>query len=115
MKRNLVALAVAALLAGTVATNALAAGHAVGRVNTTGCHSLYRAVAIAAMRRASSRVLPGQDPLCRPCNIPKGSIAAYCPETNNLVPLSYHDKKSKTPSAKSIPVIVRPLAGYGAA
>jgi molybdopterin-dependent oxidoreductase alpha subunit len=47
----------------------------------------------------------------RPYNIPKGSIAAYYPETNNLLPLSYHDKKSKTPSAKSIPVIVRPLAG----
>jgi len=24
--------------------------------------------------------------------------------------LSYHDKKSKTPSAKSIPVVVRPMA-----
>ena len=47
----------------------------------------------------------------RPYNIPKGSIAAYYPETNNLLPLSYHDKKSKTPSAKSIPVIVRPMVG----
>jgi molybdopterin-dependent oxidoreductase alpha subunit len=46
----------------------------------------------------------------RPYNIPKGSIAAYYPETNNLLPLSYHDKKSKTPSAKSIPVIVKPMA-----
>ena len=46
----------------------------------------------------------------RPYNIPKGSIAAYYPETNNLLPLSYHDKKSKTPSAKSIPVIVKRLA-----
>jgi molybdopterin-dependent oxidoreductase alpha subunit len=45
----------------------------------------------------------------RPYNIPKGSIAAYYPETNNLLPLSYHDKKSKTPSAKSIPVIVKPM------
>jgi hypothetical protein len=32
MKRNLVALAVAALLAGTVATNALAAGHGGGHM-----------------------------------------------------------------------------------
>ena len=32
MKRNLVALAVAALLAGTVATNALAAGHVGGHM-----------------------------------------------------------------------------------
>ncbi len=41
-------------------------------------------------------------------NIPRGSIAAYYPETNGLLPLSYHDAKSKTPSAKSIPVLVRP-------
>ena len=33
MKRNLVALAVAALLAGTVATNALAAGHGGGHMS----------------------------------------------------------------------------------
>jgi formate dehydrogenase major subunit len=43
-------------------------------------------------------------------DIPRGSIAAYYPETNGLLPLSFHDKKSKTPSAKSIPVIVRPMA-----
>jgi formate dehydrogenase major subunit len=46
----------------------------------------------------------------KPYNIPRGSIAAYYPETNNLLPLSYHDKKSKTPSAKSIPVVVRPIS-----
>ena len=46
----------------------------------------------------------------RPYNIPRGSIAAYYPETNGLLPLSYHDKKSKTPSAKSIPVVVRSMA-----
>jgi formate dehydrogenase major subunit len=49
----------------------------------------------------------------RPYNIPRGSIAAYYPETNNLLPLSHHDKKSKTPSAKSIPVLVRPMARAG--
>jgi molybdopterin-dependent oxidoreductase alpha subunit len=43
-------------------------------------------------------------------SIPRGSIAAYYPETNGLMPLSYHDQKSKTPSAKSIPVLVRPMA-----
>jgi anaerobic selenocysteine-containing dehydrogenase len=37
------------------------------------------------------------------------------PRTNGLLPLSYHDKKSKTPSAKSIPMIVRPTAGQDAA
>jgi hypothetical protein len=43
-----------------------------------------------------------------PYNIPNGSIAAYYPETNPLLPLAYHDPKSKTPAAKSIPVVVRP-------
>jgi molybdopterin-dependent oxidoreductase alpha subunit len=46
----------------------------------------------------------------KPYNIPRGSIAAYYPETNNLLPLSYHDRRSKTPSAKSIPVVVRPIS-----
>jgi molybdopterin-dependent oxidoreductase alpha subunit len=46
----------------------------------------------------------------RPYDSPRGSVAAYYPETNGLLPLSYHDKKSKTPSAKSIPVIVKRLA-----
>jgi formate dehydrogenase major subunit len=44
----------------------------------------------------------------RPYNIPKGSIGAYYPETNPLLPLAHHDRKSKTPAAKSIPVLVRP-------
>ena len=44
----------------------------------------------------------------RPYNIPRGSIGAYYPETNPLLPLSHHDPKSKTPAAKSIPVLVRP-------
>jgi molybdopterin-dependent oxidoreductase alpha subunit len=47
----------------------------------------------------------------RPYNIPRGSIASYYPETNDLMPLSHHDAKSKTPSAKSIPVAVRPVVG----
>jgi formate dehydrogenase major subunit len=44
----------------------------------------------------------------RPYAIPPGSIGAYYPETNPLLPLAYHDVKSKTPAAKSIPVLVRP-------
>ena len=44
----------------------------------------------------------------RPYNIPQGSIGAYYPETNPLLPLAHHDRKSKTPAAKSIPVLVRP-------
>jgi formate dehydrogenase major subunit len=44
----------------------------------------------------------------RPYAIPRGSIGAYYPETNPLLPLAHHDVKSKTPAAKSIPVLVRP-------
>jgi molybdopterin-dependent oxidoreductase alpha subunit len=43
----------------------------------------------------------------KPHNIPSGSIGAYYPETNPLLPLAYHDHKSGTPAAKSIPVLVR--------
>jgi molybdopterin-dependent oxidoreductase alpha subunit len=42
-----------------------------------------------------------------PYNIPRGSIAAYYPETNGLLPFSHFDPKSKTPSGKSIPILAR--------
>jgi molybdopterin-dependent oxidoreductase alpha subunit len=38
--------------------------------------------------------------------IARGSIAAYYPEANRLLPLSYHDLESGTPSYKSIPVTI---------
>jgi anaerobic selenocysteine-containing dehydrogenase len=44
----------------------------------------------------------------RPYRVPRGSICAYYPETNPLLALAHHDLKSKTPAAKSIPVLVRP-------
>jgi hypothetical protein len=47
-------------------------------------------------------------------NIPRGSIAADYAEKNNLLPLSYHDKRSKTPSAKAIPVLVRTMGKQAA-
>jgi molybdopterin-dependent oxidoreductase alpha subunit len=37
-------------------------------------------------------------------DIARGSVAAYYPEANCLVPLSYQDKQSGTPAYKSIPV-----------
>ncbi len=37
-------------------------------------------------------------------DIARGSVAAYYPEANALVPLDHHDKQSGTPSYKSIPV-----------
>jgi molybdopterin-dependent oxidoreductase alpha subunit len=39
--------------------------------------------------------------------IAPGSVGAYYPETNPLLPLTFHDVKSGTPAAKSIPVLVR--------
>ena len=45
-------------------------------------------------------------------DIARGSIATYYPEGNCLVPLSYHDSASGTPSYKSIPVrISRAIPG----
>ena len=37
-------------------------------------------------------------------DIARGSIAAYYPEANGILPLSYHDPLSGTPSYKSVPV-----------
>jgi formate dehydrogenase major subunit len=48
----------------------------------------------------------------RPYGIPRGSVGAYYPECNPLLPLSHYDLKSKTPAAKSIPVLVRPQTAY---
>jgi molybdopterin-dependent oxidoreductase alpha subunit len=39
-----------------------------------------------------------------PFDLPRGTLGAYYPETNPLVPLWYHDKLSKTPAAKGVPV-----------
>jgi molybdopterin-dependent oxidoreductase alpha subunit len=43
----------------------------------------------------------------KPHDIPAGSVGAYYPEANPLLPLAWHDLKSGTPAAKSIPVLVR--------
>jgi anaerobic selenocysteine-containing dehydrogenase len=43
-------------------------------------------------------------------DIALGSVAAYYPEANGLIPLSYHDAQSGTPSYKSIPVRIFPAA-----
>lgn len=40
-------------------------------------------------------------------DLPDTCVAAYYPEANPLVPLSYHDKLSKTPASKGVPVRVR--------
>ncbi len=45
-----------------------------------------------------------------PFNLPDGCVAGYYPEMNALVPLWYHDRASKTPASKGVPVRVRPAA-----
>jgi anaerobic selenocysteine-containing dehydrogenase len=37
-------------------------------------------------------------------DLPRGCVAAYYPEINPLIPLSYHDILSKTPAYKGVPV-----------
>ena len=37
-------------------------------------------------------------------DIPRGSVGAYFPEANPLVPLGHHDRKALTPAYKAIPV-----------
>jgi molybdopterin-dependent oxidoreductase alpha subunit len=44
-------------------------------------------------------------------NIPEGSVAAYYPEANCLVPLDYADAQSGTPGYKSVPVRIRMAQG----
>ncbi|MCR6661638.1 MAG: hypothetical protein NVV60_00445 [Luteimonas sp.] len=41
-------------------------------------------------------------------DIPSGTIAAYYPECNALIPLWQYSQESKTPAAKSVPVRVSP-------
>ena len=36
--------------------------------------------------------------------LPRGTIAGYYPECNVLIPIGHHDRLSKTPASKSIPV-----------
>jgi anaerobic selenocysteine-containing dehydrogenase len=38
--------------------------------------------------------------------ISRGSVATYYPEANVLVPLSWHDERSGTPSYKCVPVLI---------
>jgi molybdopterin-dependent oxidoreductase alpha subunit len=39
-----------------------------------------------------------------PFDLPDGCVAGYYPELNPLVPLSHHDRRSKTPAYKSVPI-----------
>jgi molybdopterin-dependent oxidoreductase alpha subunit len=42
-----------------------------------------------------------------PFSLPHGCVGGYYPEMNVLIPVWYHDKASKTPAAKGVPVRIR--------
>ena len=42
-----------------------------------------------------------------PFKLPDGCIGSYYPEMNPLIALSHHDKESKTPAAKAVPVRIK--------
>lgn len=46
-------------------------------------------------------------------DIPRGCLAAYYPETNPLVPLSSFADESRTPTSKSVPVVLVPHVPAG--
>ena len=50
-----------------------------------------------------------------PFDIPRGTIAAYYPECNVLVPVAHHDQLSKTPASKSVPVKIAQDGVYASA
>ena len=54
---------------------------------------------------ASDRVLRSQVAVAHA--IARGSVAAYFPEANHLVPLDDHDEASGTPAYKSVAVVLR--------
>lgn len=42
-----------------------------------------------------------------PFDLPPGCLGAYYPEANPLIPLWYHERQSKTPAAKGVPVRIK--------
>ncbi len=63
----------------------------------------------AAFDEGDRRIVRGFTAVAR--DIPPGCVAAYYPETNVLIRLDDHDKRSGTPAYKSVPVHIRRAAG----
>lgn len=55
------------------------------------------------------RTVPGL--AVTPFDLPDGCVGGYYPEMNALIPLWYHDKASKTPASKGVPVRIRRQSG----
>ncbi|UZK64806.1 FdhF/YdeP family oxidoreductase [Sphingomonas sp. M1-B02] len=43
-----------------------------------------------------------------PFDLPDGTIVGYYPELNPLIPIQHHDRASKTPASKAVPVRIAP-------
>ena len=68
-------------------------------------HRLSEGDEVALVGDADDGVVRRVDGLCvTPYDLPDGTLAGYFPELNPLVPLWYHDKLSKTPASKGVPV-----------
>ncbi|GAB0114654.1 FdhF/YdeP family oxidoreductase [Acidisoma sp. C75] len=68
-----------------------------------------RVKAVTQSTDGHHRELPGLQVV--PYDIPAGCVGAYYPEANVLLPAGHYATGSKTPAAKSIPVLVQKLAG----
>ena len=66
---------------------------------------------LAAFDQTGARAVRGFTLVER--EIPRGCLAAYYPETNILVALEDHDRRSGTPAYKSVPVRLRASAAVG--
>ena len=74
----------------------------------------YRSSGLEGRRSWSACGHPRQDNVQRvmfgfrvtPYNIPTGCIGTYYPEANALLPVWHYAEGSKTPAAKSVPVMV---------
>lgn len=61
-------------------------------------------VDIESAMPGEGRVLQLEDITVVAYNIAAGSVGAYYPEANRLIPLDYYDKESGAPAYKSAPV-----------
>ena len=60
---------------------------------------------LSAFDPSGARIVRGFTAVAR--SLPRGCVAAYYPETNALVALDDHDRRSGTPAYKSVPVKLR--------
>ena len=60
---------------------------------------------LAAFDPSGARIVRGFTAVAR--SLPRGCVAAYYPETNALVALDDHDRRSGTPAYKSVSVKLR--------